>query len=275
MPKFDPEHYLSAEAYGEAAGVFHAISGIILFEFAREGQGKRDVIIRNFIARTDVMVRSVLRLWELKDYQDCWILHRCLLDRLFHLYHLNRHDQFEEFEAWSFMEQFNAMKRVRSDPEFSGARKSRLFELAPEQKKRALALAKKLPYWRRPKAEDVARDMDMRFLYRIGYDYASTHIHPMANDGHQDFFIITKLEPAPEFPDQRSVLSNTLLVGTMIMQEGLNASTLSWRTLVYDFLDDLRGLLDTGKGDYRISFVKVSRLVERGERLCRKRAGGS
>jgi hypothetical protein len=110
--------------------------------------------------------------------------------------------------------------------------------------------------------------MDMRFLYRFGYDFSSMHIHPMANDGQQDFFSITKLEPAPEFPDQRSVISNTLLVGTMIVQQGLNASTLLWRALVYDFLDDLRRFIDTGAEDYQLSLVKLGKIIENGMRLC-------
>lgn len=268
MPKFDPDDYLPVEAYKEALGAFHAIAGALLFEFAREKRGDRDTIIRNFIARTDMIARAVFRLWELQDYQDCWVLHRCLLDRLFHLWHLQQNDQFEMFEAWSFLEQYNALNRVRSDPEFNGARESKLFGLTLEQKERAGALAKNPPVWQRPKAEEVAKSLDMRFLYRFAYDFASTHVHPMANDGHQDFYTITKLEPAPDFPDQRSVLSNTLLVATMVVQQGLNASTLSWRALVYDFLDDLRRFLGTGPDDYKISFLKLGAMIEQGMRLC-------
>lgn len=141
MPKFEPKNYLPVERYEEALGTLHAIAGILLFEFAREKRGDRDTIIRNFIARTDMMARAVFRLWELQDYQDCWILYRCLLDRLFHLWHLQQNDQFELFEAWSFLEQYNAVNRVRSDPEFSGARESKLFALTPEQKEREHALA--------------------------------------------------------------------------------------------------------------------------------------
>lgn len=268
MPKIDPEHYLPVESYAEALEAFHAISGSLLFEFARQESGNRDVIIRNFIARTNMMVRAIFRLWDLQDYQDCWILHRCLLDRLFHLSQLQEHDQFEVFEAWSFLEQYRALNRVRSDPEFSSVRGSKMFALTLEQKRRAKSLMKNPPVWQRPKAEDVAKRLDMRFLYSYGYDFSSRHVHPMANDGQQDLFIITKLQPAPEFPDQRSVLSNTLLVGTMIVQLGLNASTLSWRALVYDFLDDLRRFLDKGADSYKHSFVKLGRLIEHGVRLC-------
>jgi len=94
VPKFNRDHYLAVETYNETVQALHGICGLILFEFAREERGTRDLIIRNFIARTDMMVRAVFRLWELQDYQDCWILHRCLLDRLFHLFHLDQHDGF-------------------------------------------------------------------------------------------------------------------------------------------------------------------------------------
>ena len=66
------------------------------------------------------------------------------------------------------------------------------------------------------------------------------HVHPMANDGYQDFYAITKLSPAPVFPEQRSILSNTILVLTVLIQEGLNASSLSWRRILYDFIDEVR-----------------------------------
>ncbi len=195
------------------------------------------------------------------------------LDRLFHLRHLQQNDEFEVFEAWSFLEQYNAVNRVRSDTEFSGALASKLFSLTPEQKERARSLAKNPPVWQRPKGEDAAKALDMRFLYRFGYDFGSTHVHPMANDGQQDFYTITKLEPAPDFPDHRCVLSNTLLVATMLVQQGLNASTLSWRALVYDFLDDIRRLLDIGVEDYKLSFMKLSAMIEQGMLLCQPLAG--
>jgi hypothetical protein len=53
----------------------------------------------------------------------------------------------------------------------------------------------------------------------------------------------------------------------MIVQAGLNASTLSWRAIVYDFLDELREVLGTGEEDYRISFLKVAKMIEQGMRL--------
>ncbi len=164
MPTFDPEQYLTVRSYVEAHEAFHVISGIILFEFARHKLGIRDVIIRNFIARTDMMVKAVFNLWDLQDYQDCWILYRCLLDRLFHLSYINEHDQFEVFEAWSFREQYNALNRVRSDPEFSCAPESKMFSFTQEQKDRAKILSENPPDWQRPKAEKVANLLTIKML---------------------------------------------------------------------------------------------------------------
>jgi len=142
-----------------------------------------------------------------------------------------------------------------------------MFGVTDTTKERARLLASNPPAWQRPKAEDVAKQLDMRFLYRFGYDFASTHVHPMANDGDQDFYTIAKLKPAHEFPDQRSVLSNTLLVATMIMQEGLNASSLRWRALVYDCVADLRLFLDKGALERMLSFVRLGRMIESGMTL--------
>ena len=61
------------------------LAGTLLFEFARHGSGVRDQIAHNFIARSHLMISGIFRLLGFKAYGDCWILHRSLLDRLFHL----------------------------------------------------------------------------------------------------------------------------------------------------------------------------------------------
>jgi hypothetical protein len=202
--------HLSVEQYTQAADALHVVSGIVLFEFARHGKIAltRDLIVRNFIARADTMVRGIFRLWEIKDYGDCWIIHRALLDRLFHLHALNGSDQFDLFDDWSFKMHYEAANRLRSDPALKGQLKGLVDDLTTEQKARYQRLVKTPPDWRRPKAKDAAEAMDLTILYRYGYDYASQHVHPMANDGQEDFFNITRLEPRPNFPEWGIVLSN-------------------------------------------------------------------
>jgi hypothetical protein len=186
---------------------------------------------------------------------------------------LNEQNQFEVFEAWSFVQQYNAQNRVRSDPEFREAAKSAVFTPTAEQRERYRELTKSPPVWQRPKAEEVAKRMNLQFLYKFGYDPGSRHVHPMANDGQQDFYTITKLEPEPNFPDQRSALSNTILFGAMIVQEGLNASDFRWRALVYDFLSHLLQHLQTGARDYQLSFVKLAGMFENEVDFCEPNGG--
>lgn len=254
------EQRLSLEQYAQAADALHVLSGMLLFEFARHSATEvmRDQIVRNFIARADTMVHGIFRLWEIKDYGDCWIIHRALLDRLFHLHALNNNDQFDVFDDWSFKMQYEAANRVRSDPALAGQLKGLVDDLTTEQNARYQRLVENAPAWRRPKAEDAAKAMDLTFLYRYGYDYASQHVHPMANDGQEDFFNITHLEPKPDFPEWDIVLSNSILVASLIVQEALNASTLLWCRVVFDAVDGVRNFLHSASPEHHVPLAKVS-----------------
>jgi hypothetical protein len=88
------------------------------------------------------VTRGIVQLWEIKDFQDCWVLHRSLLDRLFHLRALNERDEFDEFEAWSFKKQYEAVARLKSDPDAAYVVGTAVFEPKPEQHLRYKALAK-------------------------------------------------------------------------------------------------------------------------------------
>ena len=257
------DQLLSSEQYGQAAEALHVLSGILLFEFVRHGDAAapRDQIARNFIARADVVVHSIFRLWKINDQADCWILHRALLDRLFHLYDLNKKNQFDVFNDWSFKMLYEAAGRLRSDPDLKGQIDGLVEELTQERKNRYQRLVKNPPDWRRPKAEDTAKGMGLTFLYRYGYDYASRHVHPMANDGQDDFYAITGLEPRPDIPRAGIVvLSNSILVASMILQEALNASSLLWMAVVYDAIDGVRNFLCSAAPEHHLPLAKVSKL---------------
>lgn len=158
-----------------------------------------------------------------------------------------------------------------SDPGFKDSSESKVIRLTEKDKERAKLIYKNPSVWRRPKAEEVAKKLDMPFLYRYGYDYGSTHVHPMATDGFRDFFTITKLTGEIEFPDERSVLSNTLLVATMIVQGGLNASNRDWHLYIYDFIDNFRRFLGVGLTDYRLNVLNIVQLVNQKKPLCKLR----
>jgi len=260
MPRFESDAYRTVEEYQFSIETFARLTSYLLFGFAKQPIDTKNTIIQNFLARTVMMVRSVVAIWDMGNVQDCWILHRSLVDRYFHLVTLGKTGEYGTFDDWSFMRQFEALNRVRSDPTCGGVASSPLFTPTAEQKSRYATLAKSPPQWKRPKAEDVAKQLRMPFLYSYSYDYASAHVHPMANDGLEDFFNITKLEPKPEFPSQVTVLHNTLLVGCLLVNEALNQSDFRWHASVYDFYDGLLKHLDNGSTDYMAAFAKITKM---------------
>jgi len=183
MVKLGSEHYLEEKLYFEAQETFNILVGTVLFELARYKLNKKDIIISNFIARANMITKAVYKLYGINDYQDCWILYRCLLDRLFHLYHLHDKNEFEVFEDWSFLEQYKAMNRLINHPQFDESKYKNIINQFVARKERGEYLLKNPPKWRRPKAKEIANKLNMDFLYMFGYDYGSTHVHPMANDG--------------------------------------------------------------------------------------------
>jgi hypothetical protein len=256
-----PNQQLSFEQYTQAAEALHVLSGVLLHEFVRrdDAPSLRDQISRNSIARADTLVKGIFRLWEINDRADCWTLHRTLLDRLFHLHELNQKDQFEAFDDWSFKALYEAANRLRSDPELKGNIDGLVEEITPERKSRYGRLVKTAPNWRRPKAEDTAKGMDLTFLYRYGYDYASRYVHPMSNDGLNDFYQITGIRPEQEAATAEiTVLSNSILIASMILQEALNASSLSWMAVVYDAIDGVRSFLFSATLEHHLPLMKVS-----------------
>ena len=270
-----PDRLLSVEQYTKAVDALHALTGMLLLEFARHSETEviRDQIARNFIARSDVLVRGIFKLWDIPDYSACWTLHRTLLDRLFHLHDLNKKNQFDAFKDWSFKMQYEAAEHLRSDPALKGQVNGLIEEPTPERKARYHRLVKNPPSWRRPKAADAARDMDLTFLYRFGYDHASRYVHPMADDGQEDFYNITGLKPRPDFGESAAkvVLSNSILIATMIDQEALNASSLLWMAVVYDAIGGVRNFLGSGAPADHIALAKVGGMFKEDRPLAKRR----
>lgn len=250
-------------------GSFHRVSGMILFSFAKHDDlSPKDQILRNFVARTDMMLKGVLALWNAGDTQDCWILYRCLLDRLFHIHHLSENDEYEVFDDWSFYQQYNANNRISSDIEFRDQSEKDFLAPSDEQKARHKKLSLSPPKWKRPHPEGVAKKMGLSFLYKYGYDYGSTHVHPMSNDGLEDFYTITKLEPKPAFPNSDTVFNNSVLVASMIVQEILNSSNFKWRGSLYSFFENLRKTLQNPEDvEYQRDFLRLGDIFLNGK-LC-------
>lgn len=268
MPKYKPQDYHSVADYVEATEIMCHVNVMILFAFARDERKLKDVIIRNFVARTTQSLKGIMRLWEIEDFQGCYILYRCMLDRLFLLSELQHKDEFELFDNWSFVKQCEYQNRARSEIGASEAKNMTGFSRTDEESARLGELMRDPPKWSRPKAKDVAKRMKLSPLYAFGYDHASMNVHPMANDGVQDFYTLTKLEPATDFPDTPTVLHNSLHVSLVLVQTGVKASSFSVRSLLNDFLEDMMRFLESGSADYKRSYAKLVVLFRDSVNLC-------
>lgn len=263
----EPQKYRTLDEYRNVADTLYATCGMILLALENHNCSTKDILIRNFVARAAVGLKGIFALWDISDYQDAWMIHRSILDRMFHLRSIGDNDEFTVFDDWSFYEQYKAQNKVKNDPDFKHEAVGWIYDLTSEQKKKASNLSESKPVWRRPKAETVAKNMGMLFLYNFGYDYASTHVHPMANDGQQDFFTVTNIKPAKAFPSNITVLSNSILATTIILQDAMNFSSFKWRKLIWDLLDQYRLALRSDDESYMLTFLKLAE-CSKTESLC-------
>jgi hypothetical protein len=246
------------EVLREAISTFRVYCGVVLLSFAKHGQGLRETVARNFVARGMSCTQSIFAVWQAGSEQDAWILHRSLMDRLLHLHHLGETDGFSDFDDYSFVSLYEARHQLLCDPDMRNQVPATLKELQKENKARYDLIAAKLPRWRRPRAEDVAKKMDLGFLHRFGYDYASTHVHPMSSDGELDFTTLTTPPHRLTIPDA-TVVRNSILIQSMLVQEALNVSKMCWQAIVYDFLDQIRAFLRTGEPHFELTMYKIGR----------------
>ena len=245
------------ESLSQALQTFKPYCGIILLSLAKYSRGLSDKIIENFLARGMTCTESIFLVWREGNEDDAWILHRSLLDRLFHLHNLVEQNSFSDFEEFSFLKMYKARQKLLSDEEMRDKVPASLRQLQESQKARYKQLVGKAHTWRRPKAEDVAKSMDLSFLYSYGYDLASTKVHPMAQDGEIDFVRLTSPTNYKSLPDA-TVVRNSILVQSILIQEALNASSVQWRTIIYDFIDQLQKFLKDDKNlKFQETFYKI------------------
>lgn len=233
---------------------------MILLSSASKSQELRDKMIRNFIARGMSCAESVFLVWRNGSEQDAWILYRTLLDRLVHLHNIIENNSFNDFEEYSFFEMYKARDRLLCSSEMKSKVPDSLRQLQRAQRSRYLQLKAKGVIWRRPKAEDVLKSMNLSFLYHFGYDYASMHdIHPMADDGENDFIRITSPKETSNTKDE-TIVKNTILIQSLLISEGLNGGSLKWMAIVYSFLEQLQKHLSDNKDiEFHATFYKIGK----------------
>lgn len=195
--------------------------------------------ICNFVARGMTCLESVFLVWKFGSEQDAWILHRALVDRLFYLDHLIRHDLFEDFERHSFIEVFEEHQAFLDDQVVNHKASPEFVAKHESERARYQQLKGSRSKWKRPVAVKMAKAMKLDFLYPYAYQYASGHVHPMAEDGTEDFKRLTLIGSTSDTLSVM-VVENSVHAQCLLVQTALRGSRMEWVPDIWKFPVELQ-----------------------------------
>ncbi|MBA7537491.1 hypothetical protein ES705_29760 [subsurface metagenome] len=148
---------------------------LLQFKLYQERTSLKDIFIKNTIARALVSIDAIITLYSMHNETDGWIILRCLLERLFHLRHLENTNSYEEFNKWSFIKKYEYMNDINSDTSMKSKLEKSFFQEFHKSKKQYKLYKRENINWKRGEAKKLSKDMDMPFLYKYGYDHASLY----------------------------------------------------------------------------------------------------
>jgi hypothetical protein len=243
---------------------------LILNLFYKNTNELQDKIIGNFIARGNASMKGITILIENKNISDCYMLYRCILERMFYLRYLKNNNCYKEFDDWSFKVQYEMNNNLFSDKDMKI--KPEIEDCKPtiEENKRYNEL-RNMNSWKRPKMKDIAREMDLMFLYKFGYHHASSFVHPMANDGQIECAIQANINIDDRlFVGVYNLINNSLLICSLLIREGMNNSSLKWHDILFDFLDDYKNYMKCGNNKYINTISEIFTILKINNKLCEK-----
>lgn len=259
----------------EIVTIYEMGCAMVIFTFDNIEPTSKNKILRNFASKSISQLMSIRVLNNHNHVFDSFIIYRSMLDRLAHLYFLERTNTFDEFEKWSFVKQVEANNTSLSSEVFKDSLNKNLFQSSSEEKKRYKSLKEEKVKWRRPDVENEFKIKNYHFLYQFGYDHASTHVHPMANDGLVEYFA-SYSEDVPEHISEhvklqsQIILKNASLVSSLTITACLNSSNYKWRRLIYNFLETFNDCLDCYSDEFETNYIKMNSLVKEGLPLGEK-----
>ena len=257
MPLFNNK---MTERKSEYINLYVMGCSMLVFSFRNELSTK-DLILRNSIAKSISQLQSINLLNSAGQLLDCFILYRSMVDRLGHLYYLEKTNSYSNFDDWSFVRQFDSNNNSLSDLNFKDKIDKNLFVPKKEDKDRYKSLQKSGTSWKRPNIKEEFKEKGYYFLYNFGYDHASSHVHPMANDGMIEFYRMLKNPPSvitDHFNYQtKIILANSSLVSSMTVNECLNFSSYRWIRIAFDFINSFRNAINDKPNEFESNYLKM------------------
>lgn len=251
--------------YSEIIEKIEVVNKWLLLKLADKVETKKDIYLRNSIAKGISLLKSIDLLYRQKAYNEGWILYRSLVDRLVYIYYLTENDNFNTFEEWSYIKTYEYRNNARADEKFKNVLKNPVFDVKNDESNKYRDLKRKKTEWNKPIPKTILKNKGIDFLYKFGYDYASMHTHPMANDGEFEFYSLTGLEPNPYKNFYQEILiTDSILVNTLIQQEILNYLDFKFRGLVYSFLEETRKKINNETNEFDFKLYQLLKCVEAG-----------
>lgn len=261
--------------YIEIIEKIEVIDKWLLLKLATDATSPKDRYLRNSIAKSISLLKSINNEFTRQSYNEGWILFRALIDRLVYIYYLKDNNKFEEFEEWSFIQYFEHQNKARADERFKRVLNDKNFAITKEHSNRYKNLKKKNIKWVKPDPLTILSSKGLDFLYKFGYDFASRQTHPMISDGEYEFYFLTGLEPNPyKAFDNEILIKNAILVTTMIQQEILNYLSFGFRAIIYSFLEQMRNQINGIETELDLTFLRILKLIKANVSLYEKTESG-
>lgn len=235
----------------------------LLLKLAIDVSTPKDRYLRNSIAKSITLLKSINNEYERQSYNEGWILFRALIDRLVYIYYINENDKFEEFDEWSFVLKFEHQNTARADERFKRVLNDENFTITTEDSNKYRLIKNKNIKWKKPDPKRILKSKGLDFIYKFGYDFASRHTHPTSTDGDLEFYFLTKIKPNPyNIIDNKILIKNAILITTMIQQEVFNSLSFNFRAIIYNFLDQIQKQINGKETDLELTFYQILKLIE-------------
>lgn len=273
MEKSDTRIKHTNEDYLELVSNLQKLIRIILLEIRGEVRELTDILFLYSLARACVQIDSIFRLWDVEHYSDSLILYRTQVERLLTLHYLIDTKTIQEFDDWSFIENYENRNKAKSNPEHKQFLTKEFWTESRKRIEKYQRLKKEKTQWKRPnfsQLEEIAKKHDLLFLFKYGYRYASGFVHPLSSDGEEEFELVTGIPSRNKKEhDTTPIINNSVVVLIFIIELALNETSFEWNEYVFKVLSSSKDFIEHKSLDYKENMKIVEYMIENNYKIYR------
>jgi hypothetical protein len=225
-----------------------------------------------FVSRSTIQLSAITTLAQLDLDSDASALYRSMIERYLLHDELAERREFAVFMDYCYQKLRLQDQRILSNPMMKGRENVADRRLTPGERQRmnAIAADPKVRGWRRPKPEDTAQRLGLKFLYDGGFDYASSQVHPNAYDGTADYLRLVDPNRVPTRISLETTVQNSQLACVLLTQSVMNRLPLKWRSFFWDLFTAILNDLPAASNARAESEFKVRSALSAGMALSER-----